>query len=162
MAWLRSNFRIKARDLDFDAVGLAINQYIAGSSVQTDRRFGGFVFGSFASQLAGVGFWNASAYELMGSTYGVTMVSNLLGSGFKVIPFGFMDQSWDGASNAPMIYFLSVTQGLGIANDSTVIIVARKGSITAGASGIVMNSASNISVHFTWFGWIVSSPDQFR
>ncbi len=161
MSWLRANFRVKAQDVDWEALGGAVAGWIAGSSVNPDRRYGGLVIFSFASQLSGLGFLQISAFEAMGSTYGVTAVSNLYDSGFKFIPIAFQDVSGDGVSGGPVTYFLSASQALSVGDTSIAIIIARKPSQTVG-SGIVFTSASNISVHFIAAGFIVSAPSRVR
>ncbi len=56
MSLLHGNFRKKAIDIDYNAVGGGIANWIQGSNLNPDFRFGGFVMASFASQLSGVGF----------------------------------------------------------------------------------------------------------
>ncbi len=168
MSLLHGNFRKKAIDIDYNAVGGGIANWIQGSNLNPDFRFGGFVMASFASQLSGVGFLAESAMDILTSTYGITMISNInvaigggsvgstsTGIGFKVIPFAYNDFSGDGGSNQ-IGYTLSATQALS-ADDSVVVIAPKKYAV----SGPV-TSASNVSVHFLMFGWIVSTPFSFR
>lgn len=165
MSFLRGNFRRKATDVSYDAIGGAVANWIQASNIQgTDRQYGGFLVASFASQLSGAGFLAESAFDLFSSTYGATLASNLLlgGSGgsspqlgFKPLLFAFMDVSGDGVSS-PVFYGFSVSNALS-ADDSVVVVVVRKASQTVG-SGVMYTSASNISVHFVMQGWIVSTP----
>lgn len=111
---------------------------------------------SFASSLSGVGFWQASAFELMGSTYGVSLVSAIWGSGFKVIPIAFMDAS--GLDSSPIFPVVSATQAFGVADNSVAVIVVRFLSLANGTiTGYTL--ASNRSVHFVLTGLIVSGPN---
>lgn len=114
---------------------------------------GGFFWGSFASQLSGVGFWRQSALGLLSAFWGT--IFHPSGSGYKALPFAIVDVSGDGVSS-PVFYNLSATHALASV-DSIIIIGVRKASQTVG-SGVMMTSASNISVHFYYFGWIVSAP----
>lgn len=167
MAWIKSNFRWKARDVDYDAIGQNFKNWIGGSQTLSLPdglgHGGGFVMASMANSLSGVGFIQMSANEFLFSTYGATFVSNVLlgfgGSGFKVVPINFLDFSGDGASDT-VWYTLSATQALA-GDDSIAIVRVMKASQTVG-SGIVPTSASSISVHFIAFGWIVSAPTPLK
>lgn len=166
MAWVKSNFKWKARDVDFDTIGQNFKNWIAGSFVEPDvPHGGGLVMMSFASQLSGVGFLQISAAEFIYSTYGATLASNLLlaGAGFKVVPVAFQDFSGVEATS-PAFYRLSATMALAGDNSIAVVAVFRVTTTAAGSGGgqLALTLASNASVHFIAQGWIVSSPQALK
>ena len=114
--------------------------------------YGGIVMGSFASQLSGAGFFQLSAVQALSAFYGTVLHS--AGSGFKVIPFAFQDVSGVGDGTNAVYYYVSATQALA-STDSIVVIAVKRQSYTVG-TGLAFTSASNISVHFIWTGFIVS------
>ena len=163
MSYLMANWRRRslAVDVEVDALGRAIQGWAHTSSFEPDKRWGGLVVFSFASQLSGVGFFQISAYEAMTSVYGATLVSNILGSGFKFIPMWFQDFSGVGDGTNNVFYAVSATQALSVGNNSVAVIGVRKQSYTVG-TGLAFTSASNVSVHFICGGFIVSAPDGYK
>ncbi len=164
MSFLKGRFRPKSIDEDYTVQGGGIANWIAASNVNPDFRFGGLVIFSYAGSVSGVGVISESAADMLTSTYGATLISNMLlggslgtspNTGFKVIPINFMDFSGDGGSNA-IFYTLSATQALA-GDDSIVVITPKKYAV----SGPV-TSASVISVHFIAQGYIVSVPSVYR
>ena len=154
---LRSNWRLDDDDSQLGSLLLGSN-IVAGSFLPAaaggvggaSNLGGGFVAGSFASQLSGAGFLQISAFGALSAFYGGGFAS-----GYKVFPIAFQDFSGDGVSS-PVFYAVSATQALASV-DSIFAVGVKKASQTVG-SGVMFTSASNISVHFMWTGWIVSSP----
>ncbi len=163
MSFLRGVYRRKTIDEDYTGQGGGIANWIQGSNINPDFRFGGFVMFSFASQLSGAGFLQVSAFDMLTSTYGVSFVSNVINTGsaastttgFKVIPLGFMDYSGDQGS-AAVFYALSATQAL--AGDDSVVVITPKVYIVSGP----VTSASNRTVHFVANGYVVSVPNTYK
>lgn len=157
---LRSNWRMNDdSELGFALLGSniiagsflpAVASGLGGASVLG----GGFIMGSFASQLSGVGFLQISALGALSAFFGTGNLG-VNTSGYRFIPFNFVDLSGDGVSS-PIFIAMSATMALADST-SVAVIGVRKASQTVG-SGIMMTSASNISVHFVWAGWIISAP----
>lgn len=166
---LRTNFRITQNTELADSIiggsalqgtaiggGIVAGSFLpaaAGGIGGASNLYGGFVVGSFASQLSGVGFLQVSAIQALSAFYGT--VPGAAGSGYKFIPLIFQDFSGDGVSS-PVFYHLTATGALATVT-SIAIIAVNKASQTTG-SGVMFTSASNISVHFLYAGWIVSVP----
>ncbi len=163
---LRSNWRVD----DDSAIGgyLDGSNIVAGSFLPAaagglggaSNPGGGFLLGSFASQLSGAGFVAFSAQGVISGFYGT--VPGVNGSGWKFIPFVFQDISTDGTTSntVGVEYFLSTTGALATL-DSVIVVGVKKFSQTFGsaasAAPTVFTLASNISVHFMFAGWIVSA-----
>ena len=157
---INSNWRIDNSG-QFGAALLASN-IVAGSFLPAaaggvggaSNLGGGFIVGSFASQLSGVGFLQISAFGALSAFYGGGFAS-----GYKIFPIAFQDFSGDGQST-PITYRVTATQALASV-DSIIAIAAFKLTTTAAGSGggaLSPTLASNVSVHFLWTGWIVSTP----
>ena len=162
---LRTNFRLPARDIE----GLLGSVVVAGSFLPAaaggvggaSALYGGYVQGSFASQLSGVGFLQISTLGALSAFWGTGGggIFGGTGSGFKIIPFA-MHHGSAGESNA-YYFHLSATQALA-STDSIFVIAVQRVLVSGGSIGSVqfigLTSASNISVRFVWHGWIVSTP----
>ena len=158
-----ATYKSEAKNVDFDALGGAILNWIAGSSPTPTniRKSGGMVLMSFASQLSDVGFLQISAYEWNISAFGATYASNVMGSGWRIIPYGHpMEMTFGDGASSILQWGMSVTQALSSEN-SVVVLVGMRASQTDG-SGIVPTSASDVSVHIVIPGIIVSSPFKFH
>ena len=112
---------------------------------------GGIIFGSFAGSTSGAGFVQLSALGMLSQFYGTGNLG-VNTSGYRVIPFAFMDYSGD-AISAEIGYTLSATQALA-SIDSIVIVAPKRFAISQG----LVTSVSNISVHFMYVALIVSNP----
>ena len=148
--YARYNFRLTGRELDFDAIGGVIENWMDGSSLNT-RRYGGLIAYSFDSTLVSA-VHSVTAFDAMKSAFGATYISNVVGSGFKFWPIAIWDQSLDDS----VIHFFRPT---GSITGSIVLITGIKQSLN-GATGSSAQVAftANESVHFALYGFVTSSP----
>lgn len=111
---------------------------------------GGVLIGSFAGSTSGAGWIQLSALGAISQMYGTGNLG-IATSGYKILPFAFLDISGDGVS-ATVFYTLSVTQA--IASNDSVVIIAPK----AASGGNVGLAISARSVHFVYFAFVISAP----
>ena len=85
MSYLRVNARLSGRELDINALGVPVQNFIAGSSVN-HRYGGGLIVGSFSGNMASDSIIDSAA-GVLSVFYGATFWSNIVGqSGFYVQP----------------------------------------------------------------------------
>lgn len=148
-SYLRTNYRITGKEIDPDAIGGGILNFEATSGVS--RRFhGGFIWGSFASNMTTTGIIPISAYGAMQEYYGVTQVSNVWGSGYRVQPVAaWPNLTWPGTLS---IWTKAVPT---LSHDSSIAYlvpyIASSGSVWALLE-------SSLTAGVKWFGFIVSTP----
>lgn len=157
MSYLRTNRRLTGRELDADAIGGGIVNWLEGSMgsplINRGARWhGGFVL--FSIQNVNSGIISIAADSIIAQFYGVTFASNVLdgATGYKVVPVAVY-----GISEMSYLHAYAPTFSMG--TDSIAFIAVRKTSLSTGPSEIVLTlQAASVSQHLVCVGLIVSVP----
>lgn len=156
MSYLRTNKQV-GKELDADAIGKGVAQWMAGSLINPlngggKRFYGGLVMFSI-SDTNSVPL-SIATVSVLASHYGVTFVSNVLGggAGYRVVPI-FINV----ASELSMPYRYAPVYTIS-ANDSTVLVDAYKLSLSMDGE-IFLNSLPSTRIHhIVVTGLIISTP----
>ena len=165
MSFLKTNLRNKGTELEPDAIGGGIRNYLEGSmgsplDHRGPRFYGGFVMWSIAETNSGV--LSRTADSILASYYGVTFVSNILngGAGFRVVPIAAYAISHEATQH---IYHPTLSFGTG----SVVFIVAQKFLATANIAATTSTIAvsvqttledASVALKLACIGFIASTP----
>ena len=160
MSYLRTNKKVAGQQLDANAIGGGIRNWLEGSmgsplNNRGPRFYGGLVmFSITATDSVPL---SVATDSILASHYGLTMVSNVLdgGTGFRVVPIFINVVS---ELSAAYIYAPVFTQSA--AADSMVLITARKPSMSAaGNADLLVKTVTSTHVHhIVVTGLIISTP----
>lgn len=157
MSYLRTNRRLTGRELDADALGGGIVNWLEGSmgsplNNRGARWHGGFVLFSLNDNNSGL--ISIASDSILAQFYGVTFASNVLdgAQGFRVVPMAIHPVS--------IMSFLAVySPTFSFGTDSVAFIAVRKTSLSTGPSEILLTlQAASVSQHLVCVGLIVSTP----
>lgn len=142
-SFLRTNYRQTGRELDLLAIGEGIPKSSYGGGAGFQRGYGGFIMGSFATEL--VGFYAQSAIGAMSNWLGSVYVTNL-DSGWRIAPIGYN------------LRLLTTSVATDVGNIFMTYSAAGDSMFRfyPGQSGSFATSSS--SVGLVWWGFIISSP----
>ena len=156
MVYLRTNYRISGKELDADAIGRTLLNLSAGSDQMSGVRYGGglmFYSWTFNSPPTTSGVIPISAYGAMCQTYGPTITSGLIGSGYRigwVMAWVTPSTGADGTASC----FKWVVVPTNSYSTSIALITALHAS--HGSTGAVLISTESIA--FTLMGFVMSTP----
>jgi hypothetical protein len=175
MSFLRTNYRLTGKQLDYDAIGGALirGSGIYGgaaggggvaSGVVNPYPYGGFVLINVVGSDGGAGIAQSSAgiptgasgYAYFNSAYGI--LSRMYGegkSGYAVLPVDIIDRGYgDGSTSGSVMLFMHSAVNSG---SITLIKIVARSFAASWASGVttLLDGASAV---FRWWGFIVSSP----
>lgn len=158
MSYLRTNYRISGKELDYDAIGGGVVAGSWGGGAGTNRGFGGFIMGSFNSTVAST-IHPISAYGAMSEYFG----DGEFGSGYKIFPLMVKNASvpYGGTASVGYEFHWSMSGSIFWVMGVKKSLISITGTGLDAATNAVPAAslfASNESAHFVWAGWIVSGP----
>ena len=161
--YLRTNYRATGKEVDIDALGLAMLSCSRNAGPGTIRPCGGLIFMSLSGAFCDVGGGTVMSGAFGDSTLGTLSLyygSGNFGSGYLFLPvyMGTLSYStkgvaanWIGDNAAPHFRVMNITT-----SGSVWMISAMKVSGALGGSGTY---ASEVHARLLIFGFVVSGPN---